>query len=250
MESVAPGRDPRADPLRSRAPASGALGQALQRRELLRSAGDSRTDYAPVARLLLRLRTGHRGVVIPPLVGDSCFEFRDAVGRRPRGGDGPGDGPSGGSPPAQQGHDARAASGGRGFLCPGRDRPARLRARRPAVPVRGGSSRLGLPVRSTSPSTAAPSVVSLIPTRAGNGALDALAARGEFSPPGLGVGRSRARLRPVARARAGPRGPLGPRTPAPLRCVLRGASGAAASDRTCARSVRPRVACAACARPA
>ena len=74
------------------------------------------------------------------------------------------------------------------------------------------------------------SVVSVIPTRSGNGALDALAAHGEFAEPPLSVLEDARRVRARARPRPRLRGPLGPRAVPALRGLLRAARGPARGD--------------------
>ncbi len=143
----------------------------------------ARDDYAPVARLL----SGFERVIVeshPALAGNSCLEFRDLV-----------DG-------------ALEVAMGLETIHPEvlprlNKRMTLAQFRRAAEFLREGGISvrvfvlLGLPYLSESESLdwacrsvkfafdCGASVVSLIPTGAGNGALDTLAQRGEFSPPGL-----------------------------------------------------------------
>jgi len=142
-----------------------------------------RTDYAPVARLL----SGFEHVIVeshPALVGESCLEFRDLVD---------------GALEVALGLETIHPE-----VLPRLNKRMTLEEfRRAAAFLResGISVRVfvlvGLPYLSEGESLdwacrsvefafdCGASVVSLIPTRAGNGALDTLAERGEFSPAGL-----------------------------------------------------------------
>ncbi len=122
----------------------------------------------------------------PALVGDACRRFRDLPRRTARGGDGPRDGPSGGPPEAEQAHDARAVRR-RGGVPRGRgDSAPRVRPRGAPVARRGGGAR-GDAAAIVHAFDRGAAAVSIIPTRSGNGALDALAGDGLFAEPRLGV---------------------------------------------------------------
>jgi hypothetical protein len=142
-----------------------------------------RVDYRPVARLL----SGFERVIVeshPSLVGESCFEFRDAV-----------DGALEVAMGLETAHPKVLPLLNKGMTLEQFRRSAEFLSRE------GISLRVfvlvGLPFLSEAESVlwacrsvefafdCGASVVSLIPTRAGNGALDALAERGEFSLPGL-----------------------------------------------------------------
>jgi archaeosine synthase beta-subunit len=142
-----------------------------------------RADYAPVARLL----SGFERVIVeshPALVGKSCLEFRDAV-----------DGALEVAMGLETVHPEVLERLNKAMTLERFRRAAALLSRE------GISLRVfvlvGLPFLSERESLdwacrsvefafdCGASVVSLIPTRAGNGALDALAVRGEFSPAGL-----------------------------------------------------------------
>ena len=142
-----------------------------------------RADYRPVARLL----SGFERVIVeshPSLVGESCFEFRDAV-----------DGALEVAMGLETVHPKVLPLLNKGMTLEQFRRAAEFLSRE------GISLRVfvlvGLPFLSEAESLVwacrsvefaldcGASVVSLIPTRAGNGALDALAQRGEFSLPGL-----------------------------------------------------------------
>ncbi|HLN58822.1 MAG TPA: radical SAM protein [Thermoanaerobaculia bacterium] len=142
-----------------------------------------RADYAPVARLL----SGFERVIVeshPSLVGESCFEFRDAVK---------------GALEVAMGletvHPKVLPLLNKGMTLEQFRRSADFLSRE-GISLRAFVL-VGLPFSSEAESLlwacrsvefafdCGASVVSLIPTRAGNGALDALAERGEFSLPGL-----------------------------------------------------------------
>ena len=187
-----------------------------------------REDYAPVARLL----SGFERVIVeshPVLVGDACLELRDAL-----------DGALEVAMGLETAHPEVLARLNKGMTL------ERFRRAAEFLSPEGISLRafvlVGLPFLSEEESLdwacrsvefafdCGASVVSLIPTRAGNGALDALSERRRIlssRSPGSG---GRVRLRSFARARTGPRRPLGPGAPAPLRWVLRNASATAARD--------------------
>jgi radical SAM enzyme (TIGR01210 family) len=142
-----------------------------------------RADYGPVARLL----SGYERVIVeshPSLVGDSCFEFRDAV-----------DGALEVAMGLETVHPRVLPLLNKGMTLERFRRSAELLSRE-GISLRAFVL-VGLPFLSEAESLlwacrslefafdCGASVVSLIPTRAGNGALDALAQRGEFSLPGL-----------------------------------------------------------------
>jgi archaeosine synthase beta-subunit len=142
-------------------------------------------DHTPIARLL----SGFERVIVeshPALVGDSCLAFRDSL-----------DGALEVALGLETVHPevlprlnkrmtldqfgraaARLASAGisvRAFVLVG-------------LPFVGAAESVDWACRSVEFAfDCGASVVSLIPTRAGNGALDELARRGEFAPPGLGA---------------------------------------------------------------
>lgn len=142
-----------------------------------------RADYRPVARLL----SGFERVIVeshPSLVGESCFEFRDAV-----------DGALEVAMGLETVHPKVLPLLNKGMTLEQFRRSADFLSRE-GISLRAFVL-VGLPFSSEAESLlwacrsvefafdCGASVVSLIPTRAGNGALDALAERGEFSLPDL-----------------------------------------------------------------
>jgi archaeosine synthase beta-subunit len=142
-----------------------------------------RTDYAPVARLL----PGFERVIVeshPSLVGESCFEFRDAV-----------EGALEVAMGLETVHPKVLPLLNKDMTLERFRRAAEFLSRE-RISLRAFVL-VGLPFLSEAESLlwacrslefafdCGASVVSLIPTRAGNGALDALAERGEFSLPRL-----------------------------------------------------------------
>jgi radical SAM enzyme (TIGR01210 family) len=142
-----------------------------------------RADYAPVARLL----SGFERVIVeshPALVGESCLEFRDAV-----------DGDLEVAMGLETAHPEVLARLNKAMTLEQFRRAAAFLSRE-RISLRVFVL-VGLPFLSEGESLdwacrslefafdCGASVVSLIATRAGNGAIDALAERGEFSPPGL-----------------------------------------------------------------
>lgn len=140
-------------------------------------------DYAPVSRLL----SGFERVIVeshPSLVGGSCLEFRDAM-----------DGALEVAMGLETVHPEVLALLNKGMTLERFWRAAEFLSRE-RISLRVFVL-VGLPFLSEAESLlwacrslefafdCGASVVSLIPTRAGNGALDALAQRGEFSLPGL-----------------------------------------------------------------
>ena len=142
-----------------------------------------RADYRQVARLL----SGFERVIVeshPSLVGESCFEFRDAV-----------EGALEVAMGLETVHPKVLPLLNKGMTLEQFRRSADFLSRE-GISLRAFVL-VGLPFSSEAESLlwacrsvefafdCGASVVSLIPTRAGNGALDALAERGEFSVPGL-----------------------------------------------------------------
>ena len=220
--------------------------QALQRRELLRRAGDPARGGRRDRRCSLRaLRARHRRVASRAR-GRALPASARPPRRAARGGARAGDDPPRDPSPAQQAHDARRLPARPpAFL---RDADIALRAFvLVGLPWLPEAEALDWACRSTHFAfDCGASAVSLIPTRAGNGALDALSASGDFAQPGLAQPRVRAGLRHPARPRPRLRRPLGPRTLQPLCRVLSGARRATARHATCARRSGPRIACAEC----
>ena len=142
-----------------------------------------RADYEPVARLL----SGFERVIVeshPSLVGESCLEFRDAV-----------DGALEVAMGLETAHPEVLERLNKGMTLERFLRACDFLSRE-RISLRVFVL-VGLPFLSEEESLrwacrsvefafdCGASVVSLIPTRAGNGALDALAQRGEFAPPDL-----------------------------------------------------------------
>jgi radical SAM enzyme (TIGR01210 family) len=142
-----------------------------------------RSDYAPIARVL----SGFERVIVethPALVGGSCLELRDRL-----------EGALEVAIGLETAHPEILARLNKGMTLERFRRAAEFLSREEialrvfvlvGLPFLSEKESLDWACRSVELAfDCGAAVVSLIPTRAGNGALDALAERGEFSPPAL-----------------------------------------------------------------